>query len=65
VVAGRFTPMTPLTEYDVAVAAHFMGYDLWRSSAGYVLKREWHTEAEIFEADSLDSLESIADFLKH
>jgi hypothetical protein len=54
--------MTPLTEHDVAVAAHFMGYDMWRSAEGYVLRRDWHYEAEIIEADSL---EMIADFLKH
>jgi hypothetical protein len=54
--------MTPLTEHDVAVAAHFMGYDLLRSPEGYVLKRDWHYEAEIIEADSL---EMIADFLKY
>jgi hypothetical protein len=54
--------MTLLTEHDVAVAAHFMGYDLLRSPDGYVLKRDWHYEAEIIEADSL---EMIADFLKH
>ena len=55
-------PMTPLTEYDVAVAAHFMGYDLWRGPEGYVLRRDWHYESEVVEADSL---ELIADFLKH
>jgi hypothetical protein len=54
--------MTTLTEHDVAVAARFMGYDLLRSPEGYVLKRAWHYEAEIIEADSL---ETIADFLKH
>ena len=54
--------MTPVTEQEVAVAASYMGYDLWRGPDGYVLKREWHSEQEIIEASSL---ELIAEFLAH
>ena len=54
--------MTALTEFDVAEAAHVMGYDLWRGPEGYVLRRDWHNEAEIIEAESL---ELIAHFLRH
>jgi hypothetical protein len=54
--------MTPVTEQEVAVAASFMGYDLWRGPDCYLLKREWHSEQEIIEASSL---ELIAEFLAH
>jgi hypothetical protein len=54
--------MTSVTEHEVAVAASFMGYDLFRGPEGYLLKREWHNEQEVIEADSL---ELIAHFLAH
>jgi len=46
---NRFVGMTPVTEHDVAEAASFMGYDLWRGPRGYLLKRQWHNEEEIVE----------------
>jgi hypothetical protein len=58
----RFIGMTPVTEHEVAVAASFMGYDLWRAPQGYLLKRQWHNEEEVVAAPSL---ELIAEFLKH
>jgi hypothetical protein len=54
--------MTPVTEIEVAEAARFMGYDLWRGPEGYLLKRQWHHEEEIIEASSL---ELITEFLMH
>jgi hypothetical protein len=54
--------MTPISEYEVAQAASFMGYELWKGPEGYLLRREWHNEEEVVEACSL---ELIADFLKH
>ncbi len=57
-----FPCMTPISEYEVAQAASFMGYELWKGPEGYLLRREWHNEEEVVEACSL---ELIADFLKH
>ena len=54
--------MTQVTEFEVAEAASFMGYDLLRGPKGYVLKRQWHHEEEIVEASSLGL---IAEFLMH
>jgi hypothetical protein len=56
-----FCRMRFYTEHEVAVAAKFMGYDLFRISDGYRLTRDLEREQEIIEADSL---EMIADFLK-
>ena len=55
--------MTPITEREVAVAASHMGYDLIKMPDGYALKRDWNPrDPEIVVADTL---ELIADFLKH
>jgi hypothetical protein len=54
--------MTPVTEIDVAQAAYWMGYHLLKGPEGYALLRENSTDKEILEAESL---EAIADFLKH
>ena len=59
---NRFVGMRPVTEHEVAEAASFMGYDLWRGPHSYLLKRQWRNEEEIIEATSL---EQIAEFLKH
>jgi len=55
--------MTLFTEHEVAVAAAFMGYDLWRVPEGYVLRRDVDRNHE--EVIAATSLERIADFLKH
>jgi hypothetical protein len=55
--------MTPVTEEEVAVSAHYMGYRLSRLPGGYQLSRARpREEPEIIIASSL---ELIADFLKH
>jgi hypothetical protein len=54
--------MTMVTEFEVAEAASFMGYDLLRGPQGYVLIRQWRNEEEIVESTSLDQ---IAEFLMH
>jgi hypothetical protein len=55
--------MALFTEHEVAVAAAFMGYDLWRVPEGYVLMRERDRNQE--EIIAASSLERIADYLKH
>jgi hypothetical protein len=55
--------MTLFTEHEVAVAASFMGYDLWRVPEGYVLRRDVDRNQQ--EVIAASSLERIADFLKH
>jgi hypothetical protein len=60
--ARRFFDMTPITEQEVAVIAHYMGYDLSRFG-GYQLSRvRPREEPEIIVASTL---ELIADFLTH
>jgi hypothetical protein len=60
---GGGNAMTPVTEFEVAVAASYMGYDLIKLPDGYVLKRDWNPhDPDIVVADTL---ERIADFLKH
>jgi hypothetical protein len=55
--------MMPVTEVEVAIAASYMGYDLIKLPDGYVLKRDWNPhDPDIVVADTL---ERIADFLKH
>jgi hypothetical protein len=54
--------MTPVTEKEVAHAAHFMGYRLMVSDEGYALLRDTRSDQKLIEAPSL---EAIADFLKH
>jgi hypothetical protein len=55
--------MNPITEQDVAAAAHVMGYDLVRLPFGYALAREHRSaDPEIIHAPSL---ELITNFLKH
>jgi hypothetical protein len=55
--------MMLVTEQEVALAAHYMGYDLLKMPKGYALRRDRDPRgAEIIEASTL---ELIADFLKH
>jgi hypothetical protein len=54
--------MTPVVEIEVQLVAHYMGYELCRVEEGYQLTRDHHHEPEVIVADTL---ERIADFLKH
>ena len=60
---GGGNAMTPITEGEVAVFASYMGYDLIKMPDGYALWRDWNPrDPDIVVADTL---ERIADFLKH
>ena len=49
-------------EYEVAVAAHFMGYDLMPGPDGYTLSRRYGADNEVVKAPTL---EEITKHLKH
>jgi hypothetical protein len=55
-------PENTSQEYEVAVAAHFMGYDLMRGPDGYTLSRRYGAEYEVVKAPTL---EEITKHLKH
>ena len=58
----KLSGMVTEQEHEVAVAAHFMGYDLMRGREGYVLSRKYGAESEVVTAPTL---EEITKHLKH
>ena len=49
-------------EQEVAVVAHFMGYELMRGPDGYTLSRRYGADTEVVKAPTL---EEITKHLKH
>jgi hypothetical protein len=54
--------MVTSQEHEVAVAAHFMGYDLMRGPDGYTLSRRYGADYEVVKAPTLAE---ITKHLKH
>jgi hypothetical protein len=48
--------MVTSQEYEVACAAHFMGYELTRGQDGYVMTRKFGTQFEVVTAKTLEEI---------